>query len=54
MDGAVVDTVQNVLQIGKSQYDSYVQERRSDRCKRITETLLGVTSDKPHGLETAT
>ena len=26
MDSAVVSTVQNVLQIGKSQYDSYVQE----------------------------
>ena len=36
MDSAVVDMVQKVLQIGKSQYDSYVQERLIDRSKRIT------------------
>ena len=39
MDGAVVDTVQNILQIGKSQYDSYVEERLIGRSKRITDTI---------------
>ena len=39
MDSAVVDTVQNILQIGKSQYDSYVQERLIDRSKRITDPI---------------
>ena len=39
MDSAVVDTVQNVLQIGKSQYDSYVEERLIARSKRITDTI---------------
>ena len=39
MDSAVVDTVQNVLQIGKSQYDSYVEERPIARSKRITDTI---------------
>ena len=39
MDSAVVDTVQNVLQIGKSQYDSYVQESLIDRSKRITDPI---------------
>ena len=39
MDSAVVDTVQNILQIGKSQYDSYVEERPIARSKRITDTI---------------
>ena len=39
MDCAVVDTVQNVLQIRKSQYDSYVQERLIDISKRITDPI---------------
>ena len=39
MDSADVDTVQNVLQIGNSQYDSYVQERLIDRSKQITDPI---------------
>ena len=39
MDSAVVDTVQNVLQIGKSHYGSNIQERLIDRSKRITDPI---------------
>ena len=39
MDSAVVDKVQNALQIGKSQCDSYVQERLIDRSKWITDPI---------------
>ena len=39
MGNAVVDMVQNVLQIGQSQYDSYVQERLIDRSKRVTDPV---------------
>ena len=39
MDGAVVDMVKNIVQVQKSQYDTFIQERLIDRSKLITDPI---------------
>lgn len=39
MDSEIVETVQNIVKVGKRQYDSFVQERLIDRSKPIAETI---------------
>ena len=38
MGDGVVKTVQNVMNIGQKQYDTFVKERFQDRTKSVTET----------------
>jgi len=39
MDTAVVQTVRTIIQVGQSQYDTFVQERLADRSKPISDTI---------------
>ena len=39
MDGTVVDMVKNIVQVQKSQYDTFIQERLIDRSKLITDPI---------------